>query len=154
MADNRTIIGTDYLLFINTGTTVSPVWKVPLCQTTLTLNTPKDVIDSSSKCGTKSDTVPGQETIEFEGLILAKDPANPNHMSLFDLRQIFRDGDSFEFRAGPRGETAADDGKIIYSGTGKFTSLSDTYPNKDNATATGSISVNGELTEIEYVFTT
>jgi len=154
MADNRKQLGTDYLLWVNTGTTEEPVWKIPLCQTTGTVTTPKDTIDAASKCGNDTQIQPGAETVEFEGQILQEDIANTAHMDIYDLRQIFRAGVSREFKFAPRGETAADDGKIIYSFTGKITSVTDSYPNKEVATASVSISVDGEVEETKFIYTT
>jgi hypothetical protein len=154
MADNRKQLGTDYVVFINTGTDVAPVWKVALCQTTATVNTPMEVIDASSKCGPDSMIDNGIETVEFEGQILQKDDDNVNHMSLFELRQLMRTKDLVQFKLGPKGETLEDDGKIIYDFDGYITSISDTYPNKEVATSSVSVSVSGEIEESEFVFTT
>lgn len=154
MADNRKQIGTDYLLFVNTGTTESPVWKIPLCQTTVTVNSPMDTIDASSKCGNDTLTELGTETVELEGQILQKDPSNVPHMSLYDFRQLFRANLPREFKVGPKGETEADDGKIIYSFTGRITNVSDTYGNKEVGTVSASISVVGQIEETEFVYTT
>jgi len=151
---NRKQLGTDYLLFVNTGTTIEPVWKIPLCQTNAVLNTPMNVIDTSSKCGPDFEVDNAQETVEFEGQVLQKDPDNTTHMSLFDLRQLYRQKKELEFKVGPKGETEADDGKIIYSFTGKITNLSDTYGNGDAGTVSGSINVSGEIEETEFVYTT
>lgn len=151
---NRKQIGTDYLLFVNTGTTESPVWKIPLCQTTVTLNSPMDTIDASSKCGNDTLTELGTETVEMEGQTLQKDATNVNHMSLYDYRQIFRANEEREFKVGPKGETEADDGKIIYSFTGRITNVSDSYANKEIATVSTSITVVGQIEETEFVYTT
>lgn len=154
MADNRKQLGTDYLLFINTAPSGEPVWKVALCQTTLTITTPKETIDASSKCGNDTLVQPGVETVEMEGQILQKDPTNTAHMSLYDLRQLFRAGQSITFKAGPRGEEEADDGKIIYDFTGKITNMTDTYANKEVGTCSISVTADGEIEESEFVFTT
>lgn len=151
---NRKQLGTDYLLFVNTGTTLSPIWKIPLCQTNLVLNTPMNVIDTTSKCGPDSMVDNAQETVEFEGQILQKDATNTTHMSLFALRQLYRQKGVLEFKAGPKGETEADDGKIIYSFTGTITNLSDTYGNGDVGTVSGSINVSGQIEESEFIYTT
>lgn len=154
MADNRKQLGTDYVVFINTGTDMVPVWKVALCQTTLTVNTPMEVIDASSKCGTDSMVDNGVETVEFEGQILQKDDGNANHMSLYELRQLMRTKELQQFKVGPKGETADDAGKIIYDFNGHITSISDTYPNREVSTSSVSVSVSGEIKESEFVFTT
>lgn len=151
---NRKQIGTDYLVFVNTSTTSTPNWKIPLCQTTVTVNTPMDTIDASSKCGPDTLVENGVETVEFEGQILQQDATNTTHMSLFDLRKLYREKKSLQFKVGPKGATADDDGKIIYTFTGKITNLSDTYANKEVGTVSGSISVDGEIAESEFVFTT
>lgn len=150
----RKQIGTDYLLFINTGTTEAPVWKVPLCQTSVTVNTPKNVIDASSKCGPDSLIENAPETVDFEGQVLQQDPTNTTHMSLFDLRQLYRDGGLHEFKVGPRGSTVDDNGKIIYSFSGYLSNLTDTYGNGEVGTVSGSIAVSGEIEETQFVFTT
>lgn len=151
---NRKQIGTDYLLFVNVGTPEAPEWKIPLCQTTVTVNTPMLVIDANSKCGPDSMIDNDVETIDFEGQILQQDPTNTSHMSLYELRQLYRTKEVHQFKVGPKGTSAEDEGKIVYSFDGRLTNLSDTYPNQEVGTVTGSISVVGEIEETEFVQTT
>lgn len=150
----RKQLGTDYVVFVDISETATPNWKVMLCQTTATVNSPKDVIDASSKCGNDSLSELGIETIDFEGQVLQKDATNTSHLSMYEVRQLFRTKEKYNFKLGPKGATSADDGKIIYSGLGEIMSLSETYPNKDVATCTGSITFTGEIDETEFVFTT
>lgn len=154
MAAKAKQLGTDYVVFVNTGTKQAPTWKIPLCQTTLTLNTPKEVIDAGSKCGNDTLVDNGQDTVEFEGQILQKDATNTVNMSLFDLRALFDANEVVSFKAGPTGSTAADAGKIVYEFDGRLTNMSDTYPNKNVATATVSVSVVGNISTSEFVYTT
>lgn len=151
---NRKQIGTDYLLFVNIGTDVAPNWKIPLCQTTVTVNTPMLVIDANSKCGPDSLVDNDVETVEFEGQVLQQDPTNTSHMSLFDLRQLYREKEEHQFKVGPKGTTAADNGKIVYTFKGRITNLSDTYANQEVGTVSGSISVTGQIVETEFIATT
>ncbi len=59
----------------------------------------------------------------------------------------------YSLKPGRVEKPAEDAGKIVYDFMGKITNLSDTYPNKDNATCSASVSVNGEIEETEFVFT-
>lgn len=141
-------IGTDYVLFVDTSADETPVWKIPLCQTTGTVNTPMEVIDATSKCGPDSLIDNGVETVEFEGQVLQDDDDNPTHLSLFALRQLMRTKALLKFKFGPKASTGVT-GKILYSFSGYITNISDSYPTKEVATASVSVSVSGQITETE-----
>lgn len=147
-------LGSDYILWVNTNTsgTGSATWKAIMCQRDLTINTPFDTIDASTKCGNETLVQEGQETVEGTAALLQKDTADTNHMTTFEFRQIARDGISRQYKAAPKTATAADDGKIVYTFNGKITNVSDTFPNKELATVSFALSVDGQIEETEYEY--
>lgn len=156
MAVYRKETGENYLVFINTNTTGTgdPTWKIGMCQTDLTVTRPKQTIDATSKCGADTRIQPGQETASFGAQILQKDATQPQHMTRYELGQLFNAGNPVEFKIGPKGETAEEDGKLIYTFTGNITQIADTYSNGDMATCTIDVSVIGAIEESEFVYTT
>jgi hypothetical protein len=156
MAVYRKELGGNYLVFINTNTsgTGDPVWKIAMCQTDLTVTRPKTTVNADSKSGSDTRIQPGSETVSFGAQILQEDATQPQHLTRYDLGQLFNAGQPVEFKIGPKGETAEEDGKIIYEFTGNITNLADTYSNGDIATTTIDVAVIGQIEETKFVFTT
>ena len=147
-------LGTDYILWVNTGTTSVPVWKAVMCQSGLTITTPFETIDASSKCGKDSVVDDGIETVEFDAFLLQKDDTDTDHMTTYEWRQLARTKDQHEFKAAPKTATAEDEGKIVYEFDGVITSVADAFPYKEMATVSSSISVKGSIVESEFVMST
>lgn len=154
----RTQNGSDYVLFLNTGTTELPAWKIALCQTTLTANFPKDVTEANSKCGNDFMVDHGIETIDVEGYYLQDDISDTQKVTSFELHQMADaaiDNDQpIEFKLGPKGETMADDGKVIYDGIAYITNISDSFPNKEKSTVSFTLQVKGRTTLSKFAYTT
>lgn len=150
----RKVLGKDYILFMNLGTTGAPEWKPVLCQTSATVNIPTKTIDATSKCGTETLIDTDVESVDFEGQLLQKDLTDTTRMTtkeLLDKYRANRNGttDSYEFKLVPPTTSVDDDGKLMHTFTGRFTNLTITYP-MEIATASGSISAIGEMVETEY----
>lgn len=145
-------LGTDYLLWVNTGTTEIPAWKPVMCQTGMTINDPKEVIDGRSKCGNKKLVDEGEPTVEFDALLLQKDTTDLIRMTTYEWTQLADSLDNHEFKAAPKTATAADDGKIIYSWVGPITNSTTSFPDKETAKVSSSITVDGQIDKEQFVF--
>ena len=154
----RKQIGTDYLVFANTGTSGAKVWKALMCQTTVTGNFPTSIIDASSKCGKDSMVEPDIESYDLEGQLLQKDATDTNRLTAYEIHDMRKDaitnGVPIEFKLAPKGAAAADNGKIIYEFDAYISNISDTFDNGEVATQSLSLQVVGETTFTEYVHTT
>lgn len=144
-------IGTDYVLFVNTTPDATATWKAVMCQSGLTITTPFESIDASSKCGVDSFVDNGVETVEFDAMLLQKDDTDTTHMTTYEWRQLARTKANLEFKIAPKTPV---EGQIIYEFEGVITNIADSYPYKEMATVSSSISVKGEIEESEYVETT
>lgn len=154
----RTQLGTDYVLFLNTGTDEAPTWKIALCQTDASLNSEAETIDTTSKCGKSSLLDQGSESIDIEGHLIQKDASDITILTYKEMWDLYKDGistnDPIGFKLAPKGTTVDDDGKIIFEGKGKITGLPASFPNGDVATASFSIAVDGEMQVTEFEYTT
>lgn len=73
MANN----GTDYLLYINTGTVGSPVWTAAGSQKNLTIGKTADILDASHKADTWEVALQGRRhsTVDLDALFVPTDAA-------------------------------------------------------------------------------
>lgn len=154
MANEKKVSGSRILLAVNMGTDISPSWKIPLCQVSATINRPKNVIDTSSKCGPGSDVEDASETVDFEGQILMVDAGNTSHLDTVALHEILDDGIARSWKTLIKDATAADNGTPEYTFTGKLSNLTDTFSNGDIGTQSGSIAVTGKVDVTPFTFTT
>lgn len=154
MAGEKKVLGSRMLLAVNMGTDLAPDWKIPLCQVSLTVNRPKNVIDSSSKCGPDSDVEDAAETVDFEGQILKVNAEDTNHLDTVALHEILDDMVDRQWKSLIKDATAADNGSPQYTFTGKLSNLTDSYPNGEKGTQTGSIAVSGKVDVTPFTYTT
>lgn len=154
----RKQLGTDYLLFVNTGTSVTPIWKALLCQTNAVVNTPFQTIDANSKCGPDSMTDFDVQSIEVEGQILQFNSTDTSRIDIFTFREMVEDSTESQtpimVKLAPKTMLADDEGKIIYSASVMVTSVSDTYGLGEVATASISMNVKDKIVYSKYTHTT
>lgn len=125
--------------------------KVLVGETSLSLNSSVDVIDISSKAsGRTRNILPGRvsENISFESLC---DDTNATDYGYSDAYTAMQAGTSVSFTI-LRVDT--DDAQVNPSqqivGSGYITSLTKDYPDNDRSTMSGTIEVDGDLTESTY----
>lgn len=150
----RKQIGTNYLVFANTGTDVAPVWKAMMCQTSVTGNFPTQVIDATSKCGPDAMLAEDVVTFDLEGQLLQKDVSDTTRMTakeIHDMKKLMITGQQpKQFKLAPSTETSGDDGKIIYTFNAVISNLSDTFGLNEVATQSMTLQVKGDYTVTEY----
>lgn len=131
------VAGVDVMLYLNTGTDVSPTFTVLGGQTEATLNREAEEIDVSSKDDPEGygDSLMGKKTwsIECEGFLKDSDAAFEVLEQVFEARQALK----VELRM-PSGKT--------YSGTVRIAELPLEFPQDDGATFSTTLSGSGPLT--------
>lgn len=147
MAERKPQIGTIGLL-IDTGT---PPPIVLVCQTDLTFDRSRDVVDANSKCG--PDQQPAN-TATYEVSGTAQILLGDDDEAIFSgkasealLDQYFRAKTKFNWIIGPLSGVEVP-GDVVYNGVGFLSNLSTSYPNEDVATFDFTLSVVGEYTQV------
>lgn len=126
--------------------------KVLVGETSLSLNSSVDVIDISSKAsGRTRNILPGRvsENISFESLC---DDTNSTDYGYSDAYTAMQGGTSVSFeiiRVDTDGTTQTNPSQEL-SGSGYITSLTKDYPDNDRSTMSGTIEVDGDITEATY----
>ncbi len=142
MANPRGVIGGDYVLAIDP--LAGENYQLIVCLTSNGLERTSNEIDASSKCGPA--TIPGAQTIkvpfEFQDVIIY----NAGEVSEADLHPLWQAKTLITWKFG-RLVPEPDD--ITYYGEGYITQLNTTAPNNGIVTTTGSIAVNGDITQVK-----
>ena len=128
-------VGKDYLLYINTGTALSPVWTLIGGQRSADLSRSADSIDVSHKTsgGWKSNKAGLRGwSIDLDALVLLSDAALPY------LEKAFDDGTEINVRLQYPNMTEQ-------TGWGSLTDFSLATPHDGEASLTGTIEGNGAL---------
>lgn len=139
----RDILGT-YGLLIKTVATFIPM----VCQTDLTFDRSRDVIQSVTKCGRKKRPSPFAD-YELSGtaeVLLSDGVAFTSKASEAEIDRLFANQTEFEWQIGPLSGTPVP-GDITYSGRGFFSDLSTSYPTEETATFDFTLAVVGDYTQ-------
>jgi predicted secreted protein len=131
------INGVDILLFVNTGTILSPVWEAATGQRGATFDETTDEIDASSKDSRSKRVLAGRygSTISMDGLYVPSEAtyqalvaANRNGTFILVVRQ--------------------EEGVDVEQATALVTSISMDAPDNDVSTCSISLTIDGEWTPV------
>lgn len=134
MAEHK-VNGTDVLLFLSTdGLTYNTV----VCLTSETVSRTTNAIDAKSKCG--PDKIPGTQdnSITFEGQIMA-DPSSGT-ISTDDIDDYWRNKTTVYFRVGKATPAIGD---VTYSGTCFISKLDEVFAQDAVGTFSGELGIYG-----------
>lgn len=127
--------GMDILLYVNTGTLLSPVWEAAAGQRGASFEESTDEIDASSKDSRSKRVLAGRygATISMDGLYL------PSESAYQALQAAMRNGDAILVRRQEEGVDVEQASAII-------TALSMDAPDNDVATCSVSLTIDGDWT--------
>jgi predicted secreted protein len=131
------INGVDILLFVNTGTILSPVWEAATGQRGATFDETTDEIDASSKDSRAKRVLPGRygSTISMDGLYM------PSEATYQAVQAAMRNGTMILVRV-------QEEGVDVDEALALVTSLSKGAPDNDVATCDLSLTIDGEWTPV------
>jgi len=140
----REIAGKNLLFFIDpaNGTNYSLV----VCLTSQSYTRTANVIDATTKCGTKKLNGTKDRTIEIEGQVIYAPDAG--RISEGDLDDIFEDDTPIGWKFG---QAVPEEGDVIYSGLdGVISNLAITAPLEGITTFTATVQLSGVPTKVVY----
>lgn len=129
--------GTDFLVLVNTGTDVTPVYEVVGCQRGATLDETTAEIDASCKTSRNTRVLAGRykATLSLEGLYVPDDDAYQT------LADAMRSGEFVTL-------VKQYDGNITESAEAVITSLSESHPDQDVSTISAAFSIDDGWEEL------
>lgn len=129
--------GSDFLIYVNTGTTGSPVWTVVGGQRDMTIDRASDAIDVSSKDTPHMRVLPGRrsKTINFDSLYV------PGSAAYSKLAAAQENGELVRVRR-------RDSGEDTLEADGVVTSLSEGFPDQGAANVSATIQIDGTFTPV------
>lgn len=129
--------GSDFLIAVNIGDSVTPVYSVVGGQRDMTIDRASDAIDVSSKDSPHAEFIPGRrsKTIQFDSLLV------PNAAAYGKLAEAQENGELVRVRR-------KDFGQEVLEADGVVTSLSEGFPDQGAATVSASIQISGTFTPV------
>lgn len=125
--------GTLFVVQVNTGTDVAPVWTTVAGQTGAKVDETTDAIDVSNKDAREGKFTPGRygSTVSLDGLV-----DNPVGVGYTALQSAMRDGTLVKLQT-------MIDSVAVETAQAVVTSLSSDYPDQDSATFSAAFTVSG-----------
>ena len=129
--------GTGFLVLVNTGTLLTPVYEAVGCQRDATVDEATATIDVSCKDSRAQRVLPGRysSTLSLDALYV---PTNAGYQALKDAN---RNGDLILV-------ARQVDEVVTETATAKVDSISEAYPDQAEATISVSLTIDGEWTEV------
>lgn len=129
--------GTDFLLLVNTGTDLTPVYEAVGSQQDATVDEASATIDTSSKDARAQRVLAGRysSTVSLDALYVPTDAAYQK------LKDANRAGDLIKI-------AREISGVVTETADAKIDSMSEAFPDQDKATISISLTIDGEWTEV------
>ena len=138
---NTTYLGNKIVFDLDVSLTETPEWETVACMTQTDIDSTRETIDVSSKCGPGQVAGAKTQTSNFTGFFIT-DPEAGVQVSMNEIAAVFDAGESRHWRL------IDEDGGAIYyrEFNGPMTAYNESSNLNEAVTFTGTIAINGEIT--------